>query len=89
MNRQNPRPVVTLENNTNIAELEEMIDVNIVKNTDGSYSCALCERNPVSKLNDMKRHVETHIEGLSFPCQSCDKTFRSRHSLRNHKYRYH
>ena len=33
----------------------------------------------------MRKHAEIHIEGLSFPCSFCDKIFRSRVALCNHK----
>ena len=38
-------------------------------------------------LFNAKEHVETHFEGLSFPCQSCDYTFRTRNALRSHNRR--
>ena len=40
-------------------------------------------------LSHLKNHIETHLEGLSFPCQLCEKTFRSRNALSIHKTRYH
>ena len=41
------------------------------------------------RLKDMKRHIETHIEGLSYQCPVCDNTFRSKDSLKSHKYKAH
>ena len=36
-----------------------------------------------------RKHVEIHIDGLSFPCQICGKTFRSRQSFSQHKFSQH
>ncbi len=74
---------------TNIAEVDAKIMEHIVKNQDGSYSCGLCGQNSGRKITNMRYHVETHMEGLSFPCHSCDKTFRSRHALACHKSKHH
>ena len=38
-----------------------------------------------NKIN-MRDHIEAkHIIGISIPCSLCEKTFRTRHSLRTHK----
>ena len=78
-----------MEDSANIAELEEKIVTYIVKNSDGTNSCGMCGKNFGRKSSHIKNHVETHIEGLSFPCQKCDKTFRSRHSLQTHRSKFH
>ena len=74
---------------TNIAQVDAKIMEYIVKNHDGSYSCGLCGKNSGKKKDHAKNHVETHMEGLSFPCQSCDKTFRSRNALACHNSSHH
>ena len=39
---------------------------------------------------NMKRHIEAnHLEGVSLPCDQCDKNARSRRDLTEHKRRYH
>ena len=72
-----------------IDEVEAKLRENIVKAEDGTFSCKLCGKSGVKHSRNMKNHVETHMEGLSFPCQMCGKTFRSSHILKNHKYREH
>ena len=52
------------------------------------WICKTCEKSSRDKSN-MKKHVEIHIEGLSFECQLCGQTFRSRDILSNHKKRFH
>jgi len=69
-------------------ELDNTIYENVEKNSDGTYSCKFCSK--VSKLKpNMKFHVETHLSGLSFPCNICGKNYRSRTSLRVHQYQNH
>ena len=74
---------------TNTEEIEQKISEYIVRGEDRKYSCGYCGKSGVRLAGDIKRHIETHLEGLSFPCQSCDKTFRSRDVLRRHNYRSH
>ena len=87
---QNESAIVSIDTDvTNMAKVDAKIMEYVVKNQDGSYSCGMCGKNSGRKKDHAKNHVETHMEGLSFPCQSCHKTFRSRHSLATHKSRYH
>ena len=52
------------------------------------YMCKVCGKEAI--ISDMKRHIEgNHLEGVSIPCNSCEKTFRSRHSLTMHNRRNH
>ena len=64
--------------------------------SDGSYKCTACgktsdnERGGKSKQKfNMKKHIETHLDGLSYSCPFCEKTFRSRNLLSWHKYVHH
>ena len=41
----------------------------------GSIKCTACKKTG-NHLSTMKRHAETHLEGLSYSCPACDKTFR-------------
>ena len=72
-------------NPANISEVDEQIKQNIIKNLDGTYSCRMCGKNSGRKIDNCRNHIETHLEGLSFNCPMCEKTFRSRSSLANHK----
>ena len=62
---------------------------------DGSYSCSVCgKKSKVTSTRTiqkegMMKHIETHIEGLSYSCPVCHKVFRSRNSLTAHKSVYH
>ena len=73
-------PILNYEN---IDELDQNIAAMIVKQLDGNYSCRTCGKTS-NKISNMKAHAEVHFDGLSFPCQYCDKSFRSRDSFRRH-----
>ena len=52
------------------------------------YSCKVCGKEAINE--HMKSHIEAnHLEGVSIPCNFCEKKFRSRNSLANHKRQKH
>lgn len=53
-----------------------------------AFECLGCGKLMNNQAN-MMRHVETHIEGLSYNCQICGKMFRSNNSLSNHNSVFH
>ena len=55
---------------------------------DGVYFCRVCDYSRKER-KDVKKHIETHIEGLSYSCSLCEKTFRSRSSLNRHNSKDH
>ena len=69
-------------NHQNIEEIDQTIE-KMMEKVDGVWKCMTCGRTDKAK-GHMKEHIEIHIDGLSFPCQFCDKTYRSRLSLRTH-----
>ena len=73
-------------NPANISEVDEKIEESMIKNLDGTYSCQICGKNSGKNIYNCRNHIETHLEGLSFNCPMCEKTFRSRKSLSNHKF---
>merc|ERR1712126_98032 len=66
-----------------LSEIDQKLYENMVRNSDGRYSCKICSKANMHRTQ-MKFHVETHMEGLTFPCNTCGKDFRSRNSLRVH-----
>ena len=48
--------------------------------------CKVCGKVMGTKYQ-LSKHVQTHIEGLSYCCQLCNKTFRTSEALRVHNYR--
>ena len=61
----------------------EKIESMIEKRVDG-YCCINCGHTS-KKRDHMKEHVEKHIEGLEYPCNSCNKIMRTSKALRAHK----
>jgi len=72
----------------NIDELEQKLCELMEKESDGMWRCLVCSKI-FRKMAHMKEHVETHIEGLNFPCSYCDLEFRARSSRRHHYYKSH
>ena len=75
-------------------ELDEkcatLMDKISTKNAHGQplYRCKVCGKEAINGV--MKGHIEaTHLEGVSIPCNFCEKTFRSRNSLKNHIFVHH
>ena len=52
---------------------------------DGVWTCNECGKTSNNKSTDMRLHVETHLDGLCYTCNICQKEFRSKHLLKFHK----
>jgi uncharacterized C2H2 Zn-finger protein len=74
--------------NTGMEDLKDRINSMIERTGEGVYSCTVCGKINRSK-KDLGRHVETHIEGVSYPCNLCEKISRSSMGLINHVSRHH
>ena len=81
--------IVNIGESSIIEDIEAKIAENITRDDDGTFSCQLCGKSGVKKRQNINNHVETHMEGLSFPCQICGKTFRLRNTLNLHKFNKH
>ena len=71
-----------------INELDGIIDSMIERNNMGMLLCTVCPHSAKAR-GHMREHVETHIEGLSFNCNFCDKIVKTRHVLRDHVRKVH
>ena len=53
-----------------------------------AFICKICGKEGIKK--DIRDHIEAnHLEGISLPCDHCDKNFSSRNSLTMHNIRFH
>ena len=68
-------------------DVKAALDNLLVKDGE-NYRCNACGRSSSSNSN-MRKHAEVHIEGLTFECQLCGESFRSRRIIDSHKRRYH
>ena len=60
-----------------------------LKNGAKIYTCQVCGKE-TKYNNNMRDHIETHhFEGVSIPCNICDKVLRSKAAFRTHKQRKH
>ena len=63
------------------AKIESMIEK--IRDGDKKFKCYVCGRTDKKNVH-MKRHVETHIEGVSHVCNLCGKSSRSTTDLIDH-----
>ena len=75
------------ENESSWAEAKQAVDELVIKDGD-IWLCKTCGKTMKTNCH-IRKHAEVHIEGLSFPCSSCNQTFRSRNILSKHKQRQH
>ena len=54
------------------------------QDADGWWKCKTCLKTSKSRPN-IRKHAEIHIEGLSFACQLCGMTYKTRMSLDQHR----
>ena len=73
----------TLIDSSDFSEIDQKLYENMKRNSDGTFSCKVCSKTAKDKTH-MKYHVETHMKGLSYPCITCGKDFRSRNALSCH-----
>ena len=66
---------------TNIDDLQ-----NKIKELIDGTTCKVCGKN-IKNRYALVGHVETHIEGLIYSCNLCNKQYSSRDALRVHNYR--
>ena len=79
------RSVAVVSSASNM-EAKTAVD-DLVEKTENGWMCKACGKT--TKTSDIRRHAEIHIEGLSFDCHLCGKTFRSRNSFKTHKSVHH
>ena len=77
-------------NADDVNNINQQADELIETLPDGSLKCTLCGKlhskgSKGRRKHDMRSHAETHLVGLSFDCQLCGKTFRTRNSFKVHQ----
>ena len=73
-------------------DLKLKLDFLMERVNDGLYSwkCTVCGKGTKeSSRQNMRKHIETHIQGLSYPCSQCAIISRSSHAFIMHVSRHH
>ena len=53
-----------------------------------AYICKMCGKE--GRMSQIKEHIEAnHLEGISIPCNLCEKILRSRSGLKQHSSKHH
>ena len=63
-------------------ELDSQIQ-NMLERSEGLWKCRVCAKTFKDRCT-IKRHAETHIEGVTHTCHFCNKTSSTRRTLRDH-----
>ena len=78
---------------SSLTDLEEMVKSLMERSVTHNghqkgFTCKVCGKEDNS--TNIKKHIEAnHLEGVSIPCNFCEKTFRSTRSLVLHKSQNH
>ena len=67
-------------------KLKEVEELLVAEN--GRWKCKTCCRT-FRKRDQVRKHAEIHVTGLSFPCKLCSKIFTTRMRLASHKHLNH
>ena len=58
--------------------------------SDGHWTCSVCGKTTGINKCNLEAHIESnHIEGLTFSCNKCGQTFKSKNSMKKHEYTIH
>ena len=80
------KPVILVQASDiqSLEELDQKVDeCYSSRDSKGFYGCNYCAMVFKARCH-IREHVESHFEGLSFPCKLCDTPVRTRGALRQH-----
>ena len=86
--KQETKKVILQSEGLDAQELGKKLDELFTVDNSGIYTCKYCSRASNKKSN-MREHAEVHVDGLSFSCDICSKSYRSHSALRRHNGRKH
>ena len=69
-------------------EVEEKIK-ELYQKVDGVWECLACNYTSTNKSSHVRRHIEIHLDGLSYTCTMSNKAFRSKSYPTPHKSTHH
>merc|ERR1712243_118967 len=62
----NTKNAVSLNDNSSFDEIEQKVSEYVGKNENNDYICNLCGKVGGKHIRNIKNHIETHLEGISF-----------------------
>ena len=71
-----------------MTEINKRITTNVDDLGNTNFKCNVCTRE-FSAIGNIRHHVETHLEAISYKCKFCDVVKRTRKTLHYHQKRYH
>ena len=76
VSKSNPYLVIS----HNVNEINEKCQEMLYRDK-GLLHCRECGKTGSAKGSNMRKHVEIHMEGLSYKCSKCDKTYRTKNAF--------
>ena len=73
---------------TDVLEADLKIQEVMTRDEEG-FKCSICTYTSGYKHSVMGHIENRHIQGLSFNCEDCDKMFKNRNQLGNHRSKFH
>ena len=73
---------------TDVVEADLKILEVLTRDEEG-FNCSICSYKSAYRHSVMGHIENRHIQGLSLNCQYCDKTFKNRNQLGNHRSKFH
>ena len=89
--QRNLNKAVSIPEDSSMDDVKLKVLENLEKDENGNSRCKLCGTVMTGRNRNynMKKHIETHIDGISHSCRICGKQFRSSNSLSVHKSIFH
>ena len=79
-NNERPSKSIPTQNKASMDEVDSKFQEHVFY-ANGVYRCSICYLE-MQRKHDMRRHLETHLTGLSFDCSACGKTYRSSNQIK-------
>ena len=89
--QSNLNEAVSIPEDSSMDDVKLKVLEYLEKDDNGNSRCKLCGTLMTGRNRNynMKKHIETHIDGISHSCRICGKQFRSSNSLSVHKSIFH
>ena len=73
---------------TDVVEADLKI-LEVLTRDEGGFHCTICSYKSAYRHSVMGHIENRHIQGLAFNCEFCDKIFKNRNQLGNHRSKFH